>query len=274
MHPRVFLETFWRLELRPQIFVAMSFDDTYKKRFDEVIAPAIQSIQVGNVNLKPYRVDNSKTGDSILTDIMDGIAHSQLILADVSSIGKDSKTGFPYRNANVMYEVGLALACRQSSEVLLVRDDEDKFLFDVSTVPHKKIDFTNKAKATSELVEELEARLKEQQYENDARIELAIAGLSQNDVRILQGYADVFPNGFSQGQIELFSEMAFSRLLDKELIKVVAKSRPKGETVYVFTPLGSVVAQKVKSGLPEWILKAQLLDGKLEPINKPDSQPQ
>ena len=119
MHPSVFLETFWRLELRPQVFVAMSFAAEYQGRFDEVIAPAIRSIQLptGNV-LNPYRVDISKSGDSILTDIMDGIAHSQLVLADVSAIGRDSKTGHAYRNGNVMYEVGLALACRQSAESL------------------------------------------------------------------------------------------------------------------------------------------------------------
>jgi hypothetical protein len=56
--------------------------------------------------LQPYWVDVSKTGNSILTDIMNGIAHSRMVVADVSSIGKDSKTSESYRNANVMYEVG------------------------------------------------------------------------------------------------------------------------------------------------------------------------
>jgi hypothetical protein len=95
-----------------------------------VIAPGISGITYGTERLKPYRVDLSKSGDSILTDIVDGIAHSQLVLADVSTIGKDSVSGVPYRNGNVLYEVGIALACRHPSEVLLARDDEDKFLFD------------------------------------------------------------------------------------------------------------------------------------------------
>ena len=65
--------------------------------------------------VKPLRVDLSKTGDiSILTDIMDGIAHSEMFLADISSTGYDSKTAEPYRNGNVMYEVGLAVACLQA----------------------------------------------------------------------------------------------------------------------------------------------------------------
>ena len=153
MHPQTYLKTFWRLELRPEVFVAMSFAPQYQQRFAKVIGPAIESIKVDGVPLKPRRVDISKSGDSILTEISDGIAHSRLVLADVSSIGKDSVTGQHYRNGNVLYEVGLALSCRHSSEVLLIRDDHDTFPFDVSTVPHTTIDFTAEAAATAVLVE-------------------------------------------------------------------------------------------------------------------------
>ncbi|MHB8091202.1 MAG: hypothetical protein ACYDH8_06345 [Syntrophales bacterium] len=164
MHPNAFLRTFWQVEVKPQIFVAMSFAPEYRTRYEQVISPAISSIRVKGTSIRPYRVDISKSGDSILTDIIDGVSHSQMILADVSSIGKDSKTGEPYRNGNVMYEVGLALACRHPSDVLLVRDDKDKFLFDVSTVPHMHLDFTEPAKACAELQTELLARLKEQDF--------------------------------------------------------------------------------------------------------------
>ncbi|MEP6932569.1 MAG: hypothetical protein ABI988_01295, partial [Nitrospirota bacterium] len=88
MHPQAFLKTFWRMEFRPQVFVAMSFAPQYQSRYDSVIAPAIDRVIHGTERLKPYRVDLSKSGDSILTDIVDGIAHSQLVLADVSTIGK------------------------------------------------------------------------------------------------------------------------------------------------------------------------------------------
>lgn len=193
MHPQLYLKTFWRLELKPTIFVAMSFADRYRTRFKEVIEPAINSIPVNGEALKADRVDISKSGDSILTDIMDGIAHSQMVLADVSSIGKDSVTGEPYRNGNVMYEVGLALACRHSSEVLLIRDDNDRFLFDVSTIPHKRIDFTDKAKAIEELHGELLARLRERNHINDARVQLAISGLGGDEVSALKYIADLPP---------------------------------------------------------------------------------
>jgi hypothetical protein len=186
MYPQAFLKTFWRMELRPQVFVAMSYADKYQNRFEKVIAPAINLITVDGVRLEPYRVDISKSGDSILTDITDGIAHSRLVLADVSSIGKDSITGEPYRNGNVMYEVGLALSCRHPTEVLLVRDDRDRFLFDVSTIPHANIQFADIEQAKIILKDELLARLKEQNFIRDARVHRAISSLSGEEVVLLK----------------------------------------------------------------------------------------
>lgn len=107
-----------------------------------------------------------------------------MILADVSSFGKDLTTGEFYRNGNVMYEVGLALACRQPSEVLLVRDDRDKFLL-ISTIPHMTIDFTNTTTAMFTLHEALIARLKERDAINDARVKLAVSGLSNFELMVL-----------------------------------------------------------------------------------------
>lgn len=252
MHPQLYLNTFWRLELKPTIFVAMSFADRYKARFTEIIEPAINSIEVNAKALKADRVDISKSGDSVLTDIIEGIAHSQMVLADVSSIGKDSVTGEPYRNGNVMYEVGLALACRHTSEVLLIRDDTDKFLFDVSTIPHKRIDFTDKARAIEELRSELIARLKERNHINDARVQLAISGLTGDEVTALKYIADLTPGTVwgrpNKGVVDFHAMASIPRLLDKQLIKVVGEFE-EGYPAYHPTPLGSTVAQLVKSGL-------------------------
>ena len=248
MHPQLFLRTFWRLELRPQIFVAMSFLEKYQSRFDDIITPAICSIRINDVQMKPYRVDISKSGDSILTDIMDGIAHSELILADVSSVGKDSETGGPYRNGNVMYEVGLALACRLPAEVLLIRDDKDKFLFDVSTIPHTTIDFTNKDLAIETLRNELMARLKERKYINDVRLQLAIASLTYEEAAAIRKIA------FSslrwenkKGPKEFLGIRSIPRLLDKQLMKLTGDLR-SGVPRYELTPLGHIVANFLKPG--------------------------
>ena len=113
MHPNLYLRTFWTSSFRPEVFVAMSFGESMKSRFTDVVKPAVEANAHHGVRLSAKRVDLSKSGDSILTDIADGIAHSSMVLADVSVVGYDAKTGQSYRNGNVMYEVGLALACRQ-----------------------------------------------------------------------------------------------------------------------------------------------------------------
>jgi hypothetical protein len=229
----------------------MSFAPQYLERFENVIAPAIKGITVGGQRLEPFRVDISKTGDSILTDIVDGIAHSQLFLADVSTIGKDATSGVPYRNGNVMYEVGIALACRHPSEVLLVRDDEDKFLFDVSSIPHKKLKFADRSNAIIELRELLLLRLQERKHVNDARVELAISSLSNDEAAMLKSVAD-YATGTAFGRqpkgLDLVGRTSIPRLLDKQLIRLIAEFE-EGYPAYILTPLGRVVAQFVRAKL-------------------------
>lgn len=258
MHPNAFLKTYWRMELKPQVFVAMSFAQQYEYRFKHVIDPAIRQLSINGKMLEPYRVDLSRTGDSILTDIVNGIAHSQLVLADVSTMGKDSVTGLPYRNGNVMYEVGIALACRQPSEILLVRDDKERFLFDVSTIPHVNIDFTDKAKAIQRLGDELQGRLTEQRYFADARLEMAIAGLTSEEAIQLKAEAEKPSYDIWSKEVKLYNFAVLSRLLDKGLIMLVGQdatqdydaSHERG--AYRLTPLGRSVAETVKHRLQQF----------------------
>lgn len=254
MHPQTFLKTFWRLELKPTVFVAMSFSPHYQSRFDEVIQPAIRAINIDNSSLVPHRVDISKNGDSILTEISDGIAHSRLILADVSTIGKDSVTGRPYRNANVLYEVGLALACRHSSEVLLVRDDHDDFLFDVSTIPHKTIDFTNINNAKHILIQELLGRLNEQRFHHDARVQKTIDSLSSEEVVLLKQTKKYTENTVWGQEVKGIANWfgdATQRLLDKGVIKLMGEFE-ENKPAFAFTPLGVVIHQMINNGLRQF----------------------
>jgi hypothetical protein len=253
MHPNVFLNTFWRMEVRNEVFVAMSFDPRYQARFDNVIAPAIRSILINGIPLQPYRVDLSKSGDSILTEIDNGIAHSRLVLADVSTIGKDSSTGHGYRNANVLYEVGLALACRQPHEVLLIRDDNDRFLFDVSTIPHATIDFTDEKQAISRLREELMDRLREANLVEDARVLMALASLSGGEINLLKHLASLPPTKAWLSQVlgDVSGIVSVPRLLDKQLISFAGETE-QGYHGYHLTPFGHAVAKRI-GGLPKLV---------------------
>ena len=248
MHPNVFLKTFWQMEVKPEVFVAMSFHEMYEERYQKVIKPAIEEITLpGGVKLNANRVDTSKSGDSILTDIMDGVAHSQFILADVSTMGCDSKTNYAYRNGNVMYEVGLALACRQPCDVLLIRDDHDSFLFDVSTIPHMTIDFSNSVLACSVLHQKIVERLREQQFTDDARATMAFASLTVGEFERIVEVGHVAETGSFGVPPQPLGNEVFGRLLDKQIIRYVGIWGTGEGGKYVFTSIGKVVARMVLS---------------------------
>lgn len=255
MHPNTFLRSFWSMTLRPQIFVAMSFDPAYNSRFKDVIEPVISALLYNGISMTACRVDLSKTGDSILTDISDGIAHSQFILADISTVGKDSVSGRPYRNGNVMYEVGIALAARPPTDVLLVRDDNDPLLFDVSVIPHAKIDFTNIDEAKAKLNSLLVDRLTEQGRVLNSRIELALAALSSEEISLINRFSHhpitTIWNYENKGVVNFEAQIAIPRLLDKGMI--VLKGRfDNGNPAYGWTELGYIAAKIVKERLPEY----------------------
>jgi hypothetical protein len=169
-----------------------------------------------------------------------------MVLADVSAVGRDSVSSEPYRNGHVMYEVGIALAVRQPSEVLLVRDDNERFLFDVSTVPHLRVDFTREDAAQALLVETMVARLRERRITDDARTQMALLSLTTEEVQQLRYVATMPPDhifGPKQANIIDFVGLAvYPRLLDKQLIQV-AGTLPNGNMAYAPTRIGRAVAQ-------------------------------
>jgi hypothetical protein len=103
-------------------FVAMSFAEALRPRWELVIAPGLR-----DAGLDPIRVDVRRVSNSILTEILDGICRARLVFADVSSVDG-------VRNGNVMYELGIAHALRQPEEVILFRSDKDPLLFDLANV--------------------------------------------------------------------------------------------------------------------------------------------
>jgi hypothetical protein len=132
MYPNTFFSLFPAFPRDYRVFVAISFDPRFDSRWENVIAPAVRNIQVNEFPLEPYRVDARRVSDSILTEILEGVTNSLLFLADVTTIAHVDE--MPVRNANVMYEVGLAHAIRLPEEVILFRSDKDRLLFDVANV--------------------------------------------------------------------------------------------------------------------------------------------
>ncbi|UCF82008.1 MAG: hypothetical protein JSV50_12415 [Desulfobacteraceae bacterium] len=95
MHPRVFFDGFWCNDLKPQVFVAMSFREDFRPRWNCIFTPAIEEQPLLGQQLKAVRVDIRQSGDSILTEILVGVGHSQLVLADVSVTDRWEENGKP-----------------------------------------------------------------------------------------------------------------------------------------------------------------------------------
>ena len=132
MYPKHYIGLFPPFPRNNRVFVAMSFDEQFNDRWENVLVPAIESQKVDGTSLKPHRVDTKHISDSILTEILGGILNDQLIIADVTATAWIDKR--PVRNGNVMYEVGIAHATRLPEEVLLFRSDSGELLFDISNV--------------------------------------------------------------------------------------------------------------------------------------------
>ena len=258
MHPNAFLTTLWRAEVLDRVFVAMSFDPRFKSRYIDVILPAIEAEPIGGKHLTAHRVDTSKSGDSILTEIVTGIAHARLVLADVSVIDEGRYTQVPIRNANVMYEVGIALACRAPSDVLLVRDDDKPLLFDLSTIPTRRLDFHDVPEAIALLRQFIADRLAESSLIADARVRQAARSLTQNELDILKVLSSIPVNQARdlshpglEGSLSLGTDRGLSGLLRRGFAVAIAKNKKSGGTFYQLTPLGRGLAQAVELQLKE-----------------------
>lgn len=130
MHPHAFYANLFSPMKREEVFVIMSFDSQFEDRWNNLYVPVIER----DLNLKASRVDYNISGDSTIHDILDGIAHSKFIIADITSVKMTDASGvcWPQRNANVMWELGIAHLMRLPDEVLILRSDCDESIFDLT----------------------------------------------------------------------------------------------------------------------------------------------
>lgn len=262
MHPRMFLEGFWRTDIKYQVFVAMPFGPGFDEKYDKVIEPAIKTIEIEITNqnqtkevykLTPYRVDNSRSGDSILTEIMDGVAHSYLVLADLSEVGRWVDTSQNIKstpNGNVMYEVGLAFAARQQSEVILTRDknDKGKLLFDISTIPCVPIDYDNNEKAISTIQDLIMDRSKEIDWRKSNKVRMVMSSLSINEIKFIRVNKNKQYIAWKEtGSVNFLLDNALPGLLEKGIIEFLSIDEVEQVPIYGWTLFGSVI----KDMLPE-----------------------
>lgn len=176
MYPADYLALYPAFPRDDTVFVAMSFDPRLDARWQNVIAPAIRNVQRSGKRLEPLRVDARKISGSVLTEILSGISRARAVFADITALDELNKRHI--RNANVMYEVGLAHACRLAEEVLLFRSDDGELLFDVANVrvnryaPDKRPE-----EARTQLTETIVAVLKELDLRRHLAVRQAVDSL-------------------------------------------------------------------------------------------------
>lgn len=234
MHPRVFLDSFWRNDIVDEIFVAMSFEPRYDSRWQNIFRPAIEEQPVEGLELKAVRVDVRKSGDSILTEINNGIAHAQLVLADISVTDQwqEGTQDRWSRNGNVMYEVGLALACRQPVEVILVRGDEKPLLFDVSNIPVLWFDPAEFTKSKESIRNALTDRIRERNLQKDLRITQILESLSQFEINLIRQNAHIEFLGWEGPSYPAAVAMALPSILNKRILRLVKVGTEKHPDAY------------------------------------------
>lgn len=157
MYPANFFGLFPPFPRDNKVFVAMSFDRQFDDRWKNVLEPAINNVLINDGRLEAVRVDTRRIGDSVITEILDGISRHLMVVADVTTIGHlpvtdDARNPRPIRNANVMYEVGLAHAKRLPEEILMFRSDGDELSFDISNIRVNHYDPDNDPEKAKKLV--------------------------------------------------------------------------------------------------------------------------
>ena len=98
----------------PTAFVVMQFSSPYDELFDEVIEPVCKRLDV-----KAFRASDIYRPSVILQDIIQGLADSEVVVAEVTPT-----------NANVFYELGYAHAL--GKPVILLAEEGTRLPFDLS----------------------------------------------------------------------------------------------------------------------------------------------
>lgn len=103
------------MPVKQQVFVIMKFGDkTLDSAYEEVIKPIIE-----NFEYKPLRIDEIQDSGIITDQILEGIAQSEIILADLTG-----------ERPNCYYEAGFAYAI--GKEIILTRHKGSTIHFDLA----------------------------------------------------------------------------------------------------------------------------------------------
>lgn len=162
----------------------------------------------------------------------------------------------PIRNSNVLYEVGIAHACRLPEEVILLRSDNDPLDFDIAGVRVHRYDPTNKEKAVEDINDLISRSLKSIDDRKYIAVEKAVQTLDATMYLLLQESLADIPHPPMRTMADMISNTnriaAINHMLRSGLL--VSKFReltpdtfdmPANKIIsYVSTPFGRSVLAK------------------------------
>lgn len=244
MHPGIFFGLFPPFPIREEVFVAIAFAPEFRSRIDNVIIPAVKA-----VGLTPRIVNATTISDSITTRISQGISQSRLVFADISTLTAG------VRNANVMYEVGMAHAVRRPEEVILFRTDNDRLPFDVSTIIVNRYDPDNDAPTAIELVAEaFKNSLSEFDLTKSMAVQDAIGRLDLESITALAHVRHHQLSDFTRqvGEhrvLPIPMKFTVGRLLDLGLIRLAAAGGIGSDVKYQISEKGEAVCAVLSRSL-------------------------
>jgi hypothetical protein len=246
MYPHDFFNTYWRAELRDEVFVAMPFHEEFTSIWTDAVRPAIE-VDTGT-KLRAHRVDASILSGSVITAILDGIAHSRIVLADISVSSEGRWRG--QRNGNVMYEIGLAHATRQSTEILLIRSDDEPINFDIAQINiyrYLKHDIDGTRAQLCGLIVDTLRQIKQ---EKSLKVQRTIDLLDANAIWYLTEYAvrgaftGPHPKNMGESLLSISNRATLSMLQQLGVIRAIHRPADK-QTVFFLTEFGAAVARGI-----------------------------
>src|SRR3989344_6038206 len=248
MYGKFFFERFWEGEQKNILYVFMPFHDSLDNKFESIKKVAKE---VGFDDAE--RVKEQHISDQIVTQILNGIANSKMLLFDLSNDPKILCECAQGPNGNVIYELGLANAIREPEDIILIRKKaESKILFDISGLSREEYE--------NELKEEwfkniLEKATKNQRWNVGKRDRAVAESLYPFSVKIIQD-AGRWPCHFGPPQYNVAMEMFFTKLINLGMLKFdwnIKNEQTNPEYSYSWTPFGRAVMEH--KGIKPWTME-------------------
>jgi len=247
MYPKHFFERFWESEQKNQIFVGTAFDTNLDARFS-VIDLVAKELGLD----KAFRVGLDKEANSINDKIFDAIANSKMLIFDISD---DSRKG--HINENVIYELGIAHAIREPSDIVIIKkktDQKCELPFDIQGI---NINFFDNDLKNEDLKKIIKSAMENQEWHKSKRVRVAAESLDENGLMLMNsiGRRPIGFNHFNSSSFDYNIKTSVLRLVDLGIVRFAWAVEKKGwvEWAYHWTPFGYEVMKSM--GLKQMTLE-------------------